>query len=541
LFRRLAVFVGGWTLETAEKVCSGDGIEPDLILDLLSQLVKKSLVVMTEENGESRYHFLETIRQYASEKLFESGEGEKARNRHLQAFDEMAEKAELKLTGSEQIGWLDRLEFEHGNLRAALEWSIESNVETGLRLGSALWRFWLVRGYLTEGREWLEQLLSAPGNAQSDYVISRAKALYVASHLSLTQGDNARGSALADESLTLCRKTDDHQQLAFSLAIAGRAANLMDDLPRAETLYAESLEMFQVSGDERGTRLVLSLLGTLAYSQDDMQRAKELQEQCLLLQKKIGDKWEITETLNYLGQIARSQGDFEHSIEIHEEGLELARELGSKPGIAHGLNLLAWVVREQGDYKRAALLYEECLVMSRELGNKWRIAGVLNGLGVIAWRQGYFERAKALLEESLDLRQEIGNKVWIVYGQINLGDVLRSQGSLAQAAVLYKDALSALINLHSPNWDLLECLRRIAAVTGAQKGVKKAAILFGAVETLQEIVTISLPPLDRADYDRDVAIIREQLGKDSFDQAWCIGKSMSMEELFKYVLEETDE
>jgi predicted ATPase/class 3 adenylate cyclase len=207
LITRLAVFMGGCTLEIVEQVCSDARINAEDILDVISHLVDKSLISVDEHTRHTRYRMLETVRQYAQEKLFESGEGENAHNRHLQAFSELTEIAEPELTGPRQIEWLDRLEVELGNLRAALEWTIESDIAAGLRLGAALWRFWLVRGYLAEGREWLENLLSAPSNTQPAYLSARAKALYVASYLTLAQGEFARGLALAEESLILSRGT----------------------------------------------------------------------------------------------------------------------------------------------------------------------------------------------------------------------------------------------------------------------------------------------------------------------------------------------
>jgi predicted ATPase/class 3 adenylate cyclase/tetratricopeptide (TPR) repeat protein len=535
LIKRLAVFMGGCTLEIVEQVCSDDRINADDILDIISHLVDKSLISVDEQTKHTRYRMLEMVRQYAQEKLFESGEGEKARDRHLQAFFELAEEAEAELTGARQIEWLDRLEVELGNLRAALEWTIESNIEAGLRMGAALWRFWLVRGYETEGQEWLEQLLVAADHAQDPSPLWRPKALYVASDLSLKQSDYTRALALAEESLALCRKMEDRQQLAFSLAIAGRAASLMDDQARVGILCKESLELFRTARNERGAALALSYLSYLAYAQDDLEQAKTILEECLGLQKKMADKWGITETINMLGQIARTRGDYERAIEMHEEGLELARELGSKPGIVYALNLLAWALREQGDFKRASLLYEECLAKARELGYKLRIMGALNGLGVIAWRQGDFERARTLLEEGMVMRKEIGNKSWIVYGQNNLGDALRAEGDTAQAAVLYKEALTiTLTNIHYSNWDMLDCLRRIAVVTADQK---RAAILFGAVDVLLKNGKIPLSPLDRADYDRDIAAVRAQLDEATFSKAWNKGSSMTLEQAVAFAQE----
>jgi predicted ATPase/class 3 adenylate cyclase len=538
LLRRLSVFSDGCTFEAVEQVCSDGKIHADDILDLLSHLVDKSLIIFDEHADQTRYRMLETIRQYARDKLLEAGEGENVRKEHLKFFLKVAEDAEPGLTGSQQIIWLDNLEVNHGNLRAGLEWSLDSDVEAGLRLGAALWRFWLVRGYLTEGLEWLEQLLSVPGSARPAYMLSRAKALYVASHLSLAQGTLTKGLALAEESLALSRKTDNHQQLAYALAIKGHAVSFFDDLARAETFYNESLELFRNAKDESGATLVLGYMGALAHGRDDMHQAKTLFEECLHIQKKMGDKWKIIETLNNLGQISRVLGNFAGAIEMHAMGLDLARELGSKTGIAYTLNLLAWTLRERGDFERAGALYKECLVLAHELGQKTRIAGVLNGLGIIAWRQGNLENARTLLEESLDYRSKMGSRAWIAFGKNNLGDVLRSQGNVAQAEILYREALTAYGDMHTSKWDVSEGLRRIAGAAVEQKQAKRAAKLFGAVEVLGETVSFFLPPLDRADLERDVAAARAQLDESTFYVAWDEGHKMTLDQAIAFALED---
>jgi predicted ATPase len=297
LLRRASVFSGGCTLEAVEQVCSDDQLHADDILDILTHLVEKSLVIFDEHTSQPRYRMLETIRQYGRDKLLEAGEGEQVRKKHLGFFLKMAEEAEAGLTGAQQISWLDSLEVDLGNLRAGLEWSLDSDIDAGLKLAAALWRFWLVRGYLTEGLEWLDQLLSAPGSARSEYTLSRAKALYVASSLFQTQGTITRGLALAEQSLSLCRKTGHAQLLAYALAITGHAAGSSDDLGRAERLGRESLELFRNAEDESGAALVLGYLATLAHARDDMGQAQALNEECLQIHKKKGTSGKFSKRL----------------------------------------------------------------------------------------------------------------------------------------------------------------------------------------------------------------------------------------------------
>jgi predicted ATPase/class 3 adenylate cyclase len=218
LLRRLSAFLGGWTLAAAEGVCAGDGLEPGQVLDLLSQLLNKSLVAVEDLEGESRYRFLETIRQYARVKLFDSGETARAAGRHLDYFLEFAEKAEQHYSGSEQAAWLDRLEAEHDNLRAAIEWSRAGTAETAksLRLVGALWQFWYLRGFISEGRRHLREALAESVHAPT---VLRAKALTGASLLAHAQGDYEQGPVLIEESLALSRQAGARKELMEALGL----------------------------------------------------------------------------------------------------------------------------------------------------------------------------------------------------------------------------------------------------------------------------------------------------------------------------------
>ena len=221
LLHCLSVFSGGWTLEAAEQICSGEGIEEWEVLDLLTSLVEKSLVPFEDQGAEARYRLLETVRQYARDRLLEAGQAEAVRDRHRDWFLALAEEAGPKLYGPEPGAWMDRLEREHDNLRAALAWSeAQEQGEVGLRLGGALWWFWHVRGYWTEGREHLAGMLALPGAEAR--TMARAGVLVSAGMLARRQGDYRAERALAEESLAICRELGDKSGIADAACFGSR-------------------------------------------------------------------------------------------------------------------------------------------------------------------------------------------------------------------------------------------------------------------------------------------------------------------------------
>lgn len=414
VLRRLAVFVGGWTLEAAEHVTLDGqaGIGSDEVLDLLSHLVDKSLVMVEKTRGETRYQMLETIREYAQTKLDESGEAVHVRARLFDFFSRLAEQAEPKLDGQEQQSWLARLETEHANLSAALKWS-ENKPEgsaNGLRLAAPLWRFWEMHGHFREGRHWLEELLQANPHAPDSI---RAKALMGA--------------------------------------------------------------------------------GTCAWRQGDYARATDLHRQALDLYRLLGDKQGIAFSINNLGTQAMHQSAFDQAKSLFEEGLMLAREQGNQRLTGYLLHNLGEVARYQGDFAQAARLYGDSLTLFEEIGDKWASAATLNWLGVVAQRQNEYEPAAAFLKQSLALGRELES-----------------------------------------NERIAEALEGLAGVAVAQSKLNRAARLFGAAQTIREIMNAPLPPTEREPEDRDTAATLSQVEA----KAWADGQTMTPEQAIEYAMNE---
>ena len=333
------------------------------MLDLLVQLVDKSLVLAEGQGGEMRYRLLETLRQYAEEELRGAGEEAVLRRRHCEWFLDLAERAELELVGPEQTAWLERLEREHDNLRGALRWAVEHReAETGLRLGAALWRFWWVHGHLSEGQRWLEAALSQDAGASP---IARAKALNAAGNLAIARGEYEPARAFHEESLALWRGL----------------------------------------GNKRGIATSLYYLGRVTRSQGDYAAARALTEESLVLRRALNDRWGMAVSLNMLGELARAQGDYAAARPPYEEGLGLFRAVGDKRGVAIATHNLGIVAREQGDHERAAALHHEALALFRELGDKEQIVCSLIKLAHLALIQGDSERA-ARLSGAVDAQRE---------------------------------------------------------------------------------------------------------------------------------------
>jgi predicted ATPase/class 3 adenylate cyclase len=559
LFRRLSVFAGGWTLEAAEEICadkeeggrtpalaaSASGsdelhpssllLHPSDVLDVLARLVDKSLVLLKDEDGAGRYGVLETIRQYAQDKLSESGEADQVRNQHLSFFLRLAETAEPELWKAEQKHWYDRLERELDNMRAALDWSANrEEADPVLRLAAALYWFWWVRGYMNEGLKWLEW-----GLARESSVAARARALPVAAFIVNFLGDTKRGMTLAKEGVALSRTIDDKVNLAFSTLVLGQGAmwvgNIRQNIRQAETCYEESLSLFREAGPagKLGILLALFNLANVAFVRDDYQQAVALFEECLVVLQDLGDKLFAAQVLGNLGRVANTQGNYGRAAKLFKESLTRSRELDQRPVLAGVLGSLGIMAGECGDYERAATLLEESLALLREQGSKVAVSYALGNLASVVWRQGDTAQAVQLLDECLSLQKEIGEE-HNPYTQRIVGDLARAQGDYERATALYRDSL--LHQIKEDRWGNTESLRRLATIAGVQGQPERAARLFAAAETIRNAIGAVLPPVDRPDNERDVAAVRAQLDEAAFASAWAEGCAMRLEQAVAYAL-----
>lgn len=393
LFRRLAVFAGGWTLDAAEVVCAGDGLEPADVLDLLAALAAKSLVLAEAQPAATRYRLLETLRQYAEERLKEAGEAAAVQRRHARFFLSLAEAAEPRLWGPEQVGWLDRLEREHDNLRAALRWCAEAGeAEVALRLAAALWRFWDVRGHLAEGSRWLQAVLQAAPAPTA----AHAQALLGLGFLARDRGDHPGAVALAEQSLAVFRAAGHEQGAGRALAFLGDVVRASDPA-RSAALLEEALAALRAGGDELHAAYVLLNLALTSEARGDAWRVRALLEESLSLFRRLGDRTGIAWAVGMLGSLAASEGDDRRAEAFYAESLSNARAIGDRRVLAWIVGLLGDLERRAGRWEQAGAHLRESLSIARELGDAREIAENLGRLAALAHARGQHARAARLV------------------------------------------------------------------------------------------------------------------------------------------------
>ncbi len=405
LFRRLCVFAGGWTLEAVAGVAGEPGLDEYGVLDLLTALVDKSLVLVEDRDGERRYRLLETVRQYARARLDaeEPGEiGASVRERHADFYLRLAERAHGHLQGPEQAAWLERLEREHDNLWAAFEScrSSPSGAERGLRLAGALVRFWMTRGHLSEARAYLTDLLARGGEHAP--VATRARALHGAGIVAWAQGDLAAARAHVTDSVRIWRGVGDKHGLATALNNLGIVAGDQNDFETARRAYGESLALRRELGDAIGQAQVLNNLGVIEYRTGNLDAARPLHEQSLAIKRQVGDRRGIAYSLGNLACIAVKQHHYAAARRLAAECLAISCEVGDQRGIAEVLEVWASIAGGEGKHPRALTLYGASEALREAIGaappphdradHVRIIAGARNALGEkdsgAAWSRG---------------------------------------------------------------------------------------------------------------------------------------------------------
>ena len=456
LFCRLSAFAGGWTLEAAEIVGAEGDTEQGEVFDLLSRLVDKSLVVAeTTRIGGVRYRMLEPIRQYAREKLEEEREAEEVRNRHASFFLALAEDAEPRLRGPQDMEWLERLEAEHDNMRAALSWALEQREanELGLRLAGALWPFWEARGYYGEGYRWLEQMLARGSQASA---AARTKAL------------EGKGWLIFDS----------------------------DETDEAATAAREGLKLTDEAGLGGAVRAkFLDILGWKASMQGDHERAKELLEECLQLRRDANDEVGVADALLGLANALASPDDRKRAKELHEEGIVLCRKLGYVPTLARHLFSLGYTLLVEGDYERGAALNQEAAALYRERGYKGSLEFVLDNLGWAALLQDDPERAKSYYRESLMLCKELGTRIVASESLEGLGCICVAEGATKRASRLFGAAqvLREGVGVeHMPEEDAWREPYLAASRARLDEGTWRAAWAQGRAMSMEQAIEYAL-------------------------------------------------
>ena len=489
LFRWLSIFVGGCTLEAAEAVCQVGGEQDSSVLEGIASLLDKSLLQQTELEGEvPRFVMLETLREFGLECLESQGELEAPRQAHAHYFLALAEQAEPHLMGPEQLLWFQLWERELDNLRAILRAGTtggEEEREVALRLGAALWIFWVGRGQnLHEVRNVLERLLAGAAAIEAPV---RIKALNALGWILWFQNDTRGLEAVADEALVLARRLRDHWHMTLALIL--RATILMVD-------------------------------------RRDYAAAQACLEEALNEARALGDHYLLAIALGHLGLLAWYQRDALRAIALFEESLVQFRVTGDRVTTSIGLLRLARAELSQGHAARTRSLLEECLTISRAFGNTLGTVQVLNLLGQLALGQGELRQAEALLTDSARLASEIGDRNNGTRSRLLLAGLAALQGEYAVARLRYEEDIASALEIKHTGY-IASGLKGLGCVAAAQGLHTWAAMLWGAAEPLHESRSVA-PPRDL--YERAVAMVRSQLGEAAFTAAWAQGRSMSLEQ-----------
>jgi predicted ATPase len=535
VLRRLSVFVGGWTLAAGEAVGAGHGVDRDQMVELLARLVDKSLVLMDEEGPDGRYRLLETIRQYGLDKLAETTEAEVVRDRHRDFYVAFAEDAEGQLRGREQVAGLKRLEFDHDNLRTALRWSLDrGETEVALRLGSALWLFWDTHGYVREGREWVDDLLTRadalPASAITpDIQRARAKLLDGAGRLRARWSEYAKACELDAQAIAVCRELGDQRGMAEALNNIGVGMRYLGDRARSQAAVEESLALFRGVSDKRGIAHALNNLAELARIDGDLTRARALFEESVPLFEAVEDGRGLSYALDNLGGILTAQGDYTRAETLYGRSLQLAEELGDKHAIATALRSLGGVAHHRHDYVRARGLYEDSVTRFREMNDGVCLAKSLTGFAVTSHEMGAHEQARALGDQGLTLLREADAKGELARRLNELGRPALTHGDVARATRLFQESLELFAEAHD-NPGIITNLVDLARVAAARGHASVVIRLLAAVDAQRRAGGLPYPDADRDACDRAVAAARGQLDAATYDAAWAEGAAMTPEE-----------
>ncbi len=538
-FRRLSAFSNGFTLDAAAAVIgdaraerpSGDARAA--ALDMLSALVDQSLLRLDGDADEGgRFSMLETIRAYALERLADLGEEQEVRRRHALYFLQLAEETERQLAGPAHLQWLERLDAERDNLRAALAWALEApqqpgdgaspaeRAETGVRLGAALWKFWRTRSRQHEGRRWLEGVLALEGAAEHP---ARGYALYGAGWIAHDQGDFARASACFEASLGLYRAIGHRRGIAESLHGVGEIARSEKDLRRAQALFEESLQLYRELGDAEGIAWTLDHLGLVAYDQRDYRRAAELLRESAQRFRSLGHGWGIATTLAHEGLALAALGDYAGAAALFAESRDCYRALGNRYNSAVPARHLGEALFELGEHERAQAELEASLALFLGLGNKRNSARSMLSLARAAIALGDVEQARLLGEVCVALFEDDGDVLRALQARLVLGRAAIAEGDYPLAEAFFAGSQHAALQMRDAA-ALAAVLVARAELELAEQHPAQAAELLGAAEALID-EGAPLPPSEARALERVRAALAAALPPDALTAALELGRA----------------
>jgi predicted ATPase/class 3 adenylate cyclase/Tfp pilus assembly protein PilF len=567
LFRALATFAGGATFEAVEAVIQASAHPETDVFAGLATLVEQSLLTQREEEGKPRYLMLETIREYGLERLAASDDAEAVNDGHARFYLNLAEEAAPKLTGPRQQEWLQRLEREQDNMRAALRWTQERDLVSALRIASALYRFWETRGYAVEGRRWLDGLLTR-GEERLDTIPEEvySKALYATADLAQEQQEYDLATILLDRLLRRLDVKEHPSEVAEALNLQGLVALDRGAREYAKQLFLQCVDLRRHTGEKRGLAIALLNLGHVT---EENEEASVYLEESIDIFRVLNDTASTARALNDLGLKVESLGRFQQASEYFSRSLGLYRFLGAQRGIAMTLNNLGQVSRIMGDFENAEIVLEDALTIRRSLDDKRGGALTLANLGILAADIGKSEKANELFEKGLKLSREIGHAetesfILACMGKAKLRDDVSRAGHLLEASLdlclrlqyeemlavcecylghyehIQKHYLSALKRylesasrfrrLNEQHY-IAECLEGLSRTFISLGGIELAANLIGSASEMREVQRAPLPPTDLEEQDAYLIVCQTALGVSRFRAECQKGKRMSVDQL----------
>jgi predicted ATPase/DNA-binding SARP family transcriptional activator len=532
LFRRLAVFVSGCTLEATEAIANADGNLD--ILNGLESLLDHHLLQQHEVDSEPRFTMLETIREYALEKLAESGEQERLWQQHTAYFVALAERAEPELRRANQLLWLDRLESENDNLQAALTWSCEHDPQEALRLVGALAWFWYMRGYWQGVTDWQVKILALPQNQTPS--LARLKALTFMVRNSWGGGDRHMATTYQPESLSLARRLADKELLVYALCDGGSIEAALGNQTTAQSLLDEALRLSQQTKDIwlYGYASHYQGLYLAAYRQDYV-AARIHHETAVEIFEEIRDDFFLADSLYRLSMAVSCQGHHSLALSLGEASLKYFQKFSNNLKIAILTNHLGDVAYNQGDMNQARKYVEEGLRQFSQLGVRWGIAQSFMLLGEVALVNGEYEQAKKFFADSLTIWRERKVKYASARLLALLGQACLQPGEIEQAMACFQESLCLAQEV---NVKKLICrgVEGMAGVWAARGETLRAATLLGATAVYYSTAQNIRAPAFQVGYEKVMATIRAQLDEDTFTQTWAAGQAMSLEEVVALAL-----
>lgn len=491
LFTCMSVFVAGSNLEAVEAVCHD---ETDLdLLDEVSGLVEKSLVVQTQPSLEPRFSMLETIREFALEKLELSGQASKRREMHAAYYLELAEAANAGRIGPQQMSWLERLDLEQANHRAALTWLIANQKATeALRLASSLRWFWDLRGQFSEGRRWLQEALDLPGEVPP---LVRADALMGLGVLLWRQGNYTTARPLMEESLTLRQAHGDLEGIANALQNLGNLATHLGDFASARTYQDENLSIRRRLGEKSNLADALFSRGNLALVEGKLAEAKSLYQESLAAYTEVGDALGLPFVMVNLAEVARLGGDYPAAQTLGEDAMRRAGQLGDRLRLANALQSLGLTARDQGQLGEAEAKLQQSLAIYRELGHGLKIGFVSSELGTVMLQKGRLAAARQLFNEGLKTHRSLGLKPGVAYGLLGLAETALREGNLAEA----KEYLRSGFPMAYQTTDHLTIARYLEtlALLLLDNHPIQSARLFGAAQAIRQKNEVVVTPAEQ--------------------------------------------